>query len=56
MGSDSDPHESLKPLKVLCDPYFAENARIDFSDFDDYLMGSDPEPKVRLKLWKSCRK
>ena len=49
MGSDSVPRESLKPLKDLCDPYFAENARIGFSDFDDYLMGSDPEPKVRLK-------
>ena len=41
--------ESLQPLKDLCDPFFYENGRIEYADFDGYLCGNYSEPKIRLK-------
>jgi len=31
------------------DPYLKKNGRMEFGDFYDYLLGRDPEPKVRIK-------
>jgi len=43
------PEGRLQPLKDLMDPYLKKNGRMEFGDFYDYLLGRDPEPKVRIK-------